>query len=93
VTRESRAVNWALAEIRVRGAATAAAKYLGAQSVRRLLIWSAIWFGLLTVSYLVYGRPLSWTIYAWWALGWITGAVVYRSAKRAWQAWSSSRRA
>lgn len=84
----------ALGDARVRFwiAATGAAEYLGARSVRGLLIGSAIWFGLLTIAALAIGRPMSWTNYAGSAGGYVLGCVTSKSAKRALKARAAARR-
>jgi hypothetical protein len=80
------------AAVRVRAAATNAARYLGAKTVRGLLIGSAAWFGFLTISDLIFGRAATWTVYAGSAGGYVAGCVVYRSGKRALAAWTTARR-
>jgi hypothetical protein len=73
-------------------AATGTAEYLGARSVRGLLIASAAWFGFLAISNLALGRPQSWMDYAGSAGGYVAGCIAYKSAKRALASWAAARR-
>jgi hypothetical protein len=77
---------------RARTAATAAAKSLGAKSVRGLLLGSVAWFGFLTIAGLIFGHPATWTTYLEWAGGYVAGCVIYRSGKRALAARTAARR-
>ena len=79
------------ARVRFWLAAMRVARYLGARSIRGLLIGSVAWFGFLTIGYLASGRPISWKLYAESAGGYIAGCIVYRSAKRALTAWAAAR--
>lgn len=80
------------ARARVQTAATNAARYLGANSVRGLLLGAAVWFSFLTIADLIFDRSATWTVYAGSVGGYVGGCVVYRSAKRALAAWTAARR-